>query len=133
MMANFNFFLYTFRYTCDSTENKLTLRHFLLTWFRSNHVKSSYLLNKFAYIINAVFLIEYPSRGWDNFFDNFLSLCQTQDDCNLFLRILLQINSDVADREIAHTPKVIFSNFFWIFSFYLHLLKLSIFFSLTTW
>lgn len=53
-----------------------------------------------------MFLIEYPSRGWDNFFDIFLSLCQSQENCNLFLRILLQINADVADREISHTPKV---------------------------
>lgn len=94
------------RYELDTVENKTFLRQFLSNWFTSAPNSSAFVLNKFASIVDIVFLVDFPSRRWNTFFHDFLVLCQTQSHCDLFLRILLQINSDVADREIPRSAKV---------------------------
>lgn len=95
------------RYEDDSEENRSKLRQFIFSWFTSNNHTSNYILNKFAYIVNSVFLVDFPRQKWNTFFTDFLGVCHTQQNCDLFLRILLQINGDVAEREIPRSPKVI--------------------------
>jgi hypothetical protein len=56
--------------------------------------------------VNSVFLIDFPLQKWNTFFSDILALCLNKKNCDLFLRILLQINADVADREIPRSPKV---------------------------
>ena len=95
-------------YETDIPENQATLRQFLFNWFTAANNISTYILNKFAVLVDAVFLIDFPNQRWNSFFHDFLVLCQTQKHCDMFLRILLQINVDVADREIPRTIKVNF-------------------------
>lgn len=94
------------RYESDVAENQAALRQFVFAWFTSAPCDSVYILNKYALLVDAVFLVDFPSQRWNSFFHDFLALCQTQKHCDLFLRILLQINADVADREIPRTAKV---------------------------
>ncbi|RWS27432.1 Exportin-T-like protein [Leptotrombidium deliense] len=92
-------------YELDDESNRNVFRQFVFSWFSVNEVNSIYILNKFAYIVNTLFLFDFPSQRWNTFFQDFLAVCQNQRNCDLFLRILLQINADVADREIPRTPK----------------------------
>ncbi|RWS07338.1 Exportin-T-like protein [Dinothrombium tinctorium] len=94
-----------FRYETDEECNRALLRQFVFSWFTSNQCNSVYILNKFAYIVNTLFLLDFPTQRWNTFFHDFLALCQSQRHCDLFLRILIQINSDVADREIPRSQK----------------------------
>ncbi|KAI1301918.1 Exportin-T [Halotydeus destructor] len=93
------------RYQSDTAENQAALRQFVFSWFTSTTFSSAYILNKYAVIVDEVFLVDFPANRWGTFFHDFLVLCQTQKHCDLFLRILLQINVDVADREIPRSPK----------------------------
>ncbi|CAG2105834.1 unnamed protein product, partial [Medioppia subpectinata] len=93
------------RYSSDSDERRAVLRRFIFEWFNCNHFSSNYILNKLAYIVNSVFLLDFPLQKWNTFFADILSVCQNQQNCDLFLRILLQINGDVADREIPRSAK----------------------------
>lgn len=67
---------------------------------------ASFLVNKFAAIVVRVFLLDYPTGQWDSFFYDFLSNCRGERTCHIFLRILLQINLEIADRELSRTIKV---------------------------
>ncbi|XP_054160885.1 exportin-T-like [Oppia nitens] len=93
------------RYSSDSEDNRTLIRQFIFHWFNTKHLTLNYIENKFAYIVNSVFLVDFPLQKWNTFFTDILSLCQNQENCDLFLRILLQINADVADREIPRSQK----------------------------
>ncbi|XP_053377142.1 exportin-T-like isoform X1 [Mercenaria mercenaria] len=65
----------------------------------------SFLRNKVSQIISLAFVIDYPVR-WVRFFSDLLqSLSIGHLAVDMYLRILLQIDSEVVDREIVHTPQ----------------------------
>lgn len=116
------------RYDQDNEQNRLVLRQFVGNWFsQSSSVSNSngvgectgdtgvsatsipkvpYIFNKYAAIVTQIFLLDFPFGRWDSFFFDFLTNCKTEQCCELFLRILLQINLEIADRELARTIKV---------------------------
>lgn len=62
-------------------------------------------MNKFATIVDDIFLVDFPTRRWDTFFHDFMRLCHSPETCFLFLKILQSINADIADRELNKTAK----------------------------
>lgn len=99
--------LLLFRYTVDSDENRQALNHLVLSLFEQDFLfTSSFLQNKYAHLVNAIFLTDYPQQRWNSFFKDFLSRCDGRSKCDIFLRILTQINLDIADRDIPRTNKV---------------------------
>ncbi|XP_022238268.1 exportin-T-like isoform X1 [Limulus polyphemus] len=97
------------RYIHSKEEEQQFLRHFIKHWlqFQSHAgvVHEVFIRNKIAQLVCLVFLADYPHR-WPKFFDNVLELLTLgPPGVDYYLRILLAINSDVADREIARTQK----------------------------
>lgn len=116
----------------DIPENQRSVRQFIFSWFNtsssgssvSNHNGSSggnglssssgilgsnhsmVILNKFAQVVDFVFLADFPNGKWNSFFQDFMSVCLNEKNTYLFLKILMQINSDIADRELNKTQKV---------------------------
>ena len=67
----------------------------------------SFIRNKVAQIISLAFVHDYPHR-WPSFFSDLLqTLSPNHQSVDIYLRVLLAIDSDVVDREIAHTQEVI--------------------------
>ncbi|XP_067683887.1 exportin-T-like [Haliotis asinina] len=65
----------------------------------------NFLRNKVAQIVSLAFIVDYPHR-WQTFFADLLStLALGHLAVDMFLRILLAIDSEVVDREIVHTPQ----------------------------
>ncbi|KAI7697392.1 Exportin-T [Sarcoptes scabiei] len=93
------------RYENDVDENRLIINRLIFALFEKESFESNFLQNKYAHLVNTLFLIDFPQQKWHNFFRDFLSRCKTQMTCTLFLRILVQINLDIADREIPRTAK----------------------------
>lgn len=98
--------LITPRYTLDTEENKRALKHLIFTLFDTNIFTSIFIQNKYAHLVNSIFLADFPLQKWNSFFNDFLTRCDGQVKCDIFLRILIQINLDIADREIPRTTKV---------------------------
>jgi exportin-T len=71
----------------------------------------NFLRNKVSQIISLAFVVDFPAR-WVGFFSDLLqSLSIGHLAVDMYLRILLQIDSEVVDREIVHTPQVCFMVF----------------------
>lgn len=92
----------------DQNNDRIILCHFIITLFEKEILQTNYLQNKYAHLVNTLFLIDFPYQKWPTFFNDFLKRCETRLKCELFLRILIQINLDIADREIPKTAKVSF-------------------------
>ena len=69
---------------------------------------TSFIQNKYAHLVNSIFLTDFPLQKWNSFFKDYLSRCDGKVKCDIFLRILIQINLDIADREIPRTTKVLY-------------------------
>lgn len=96
----------THRYESDGEDNKSFLKQFVCSWFSSNQSQSGLILNKFAQVVVALFLIDYPQRKWDPFFRDLMALCRSETQFLLFLKILYQINTEIADRELNKSAEV---------------------------
>ncbi|XP_064605610.1 exportin-T-like isoform X2 [Liolophura sinensis] len=64
----------------------------------------SYLLNKVAQIFSLAFVVDYPQR-WSSFFTDLFQSLTGPGTVDLYLRIMLAIDSEVVDREIVHSPQ----------------------------
>jgi len=66
----------------------------------------SFIRNKAAQVFSLAFIIDYPSR-WPGFFMDLIQTLQWGPRAvDMYLRILLAIDSEVVDREITHTAMV---------------------------
>ena len=66
----------------------------------------SFICNKAAQLFTLSFLVDYPQR-WPDFFGDLLkSLNMGEAATDMYLRVLEAIDSEVVDRDIAHTPQV---------------------------
>ncbi|KAK2148689.1 hypothetical protein LSH36_487g04031 [Paralvinella palmiformis] len=88
----------------DVTQNVKT---FLLTWLQQQSCgpaqDKSFIRNKAAQVFSLAFIIDYPSR-WPGFFMDLIQTLQWGPRAvDMYLRILLAIDSEVVDREITHT------------------------------
>lgn len=94
------------RYATDMESQQVLLKQTILLLFDKDMFDSNYLQNKFASLVNSVFLVDFPVQKWANFFKDFLQKCNSPVKCDVFLRMLIQINYDIADKEIPRTNKV---------------------------
>ena len=68
--------------------------------------EKSFILNKVAQLFTNVCMIDYPRR-WSLFFDNLVeSVTLGPSAVDLYLRVLLAVDGEVVDRDIAHTDQV---------------------------
>ncbi|XP_067120441.1 exportin-T-like isoform X2 [Centruroides vittatus] len=97
------------RYEQSDATQQQQIREFICYWIRtqpeSHKGEETFIKNKVAQLVSMVFLIDYPHH-WPSFFADLLqTLSFGPSATDYYLRILLAINSDVADREIARTQK----------------------------
>ncbi|XP_076106455.1 exportin-T-like isoform X2 [Mytilus galloprovincialis] len=65
----------------------------------------SFIRNKIGQIISLAFVQDYPHR-WPSFFTDLLqTVSPNHHSIDIYLRVLLAIDSDVVDREIVHTAE----------------------------
>lgn len=94
------------RFELDSEENRFLVKQYVCNYFvAKKYDYQSFLLNKYASIVNSLFQVEYPLRKWPTFFSDFLAQCNDKHSCSLFLRILDQINVEIGEREHILTVK----------------------------
>ena len=68
--------------------------------------EKTFILNKVAQLMALVFIVDFPGR-WPSFFTDLLSTLQHGVPCtDLYLRVMLAIDSEVVDRDIPHTEQV---------------------------
>uniref|UniRef100_A0A2R5L8T3 Exportin-T n=1 Tax=Ornithodoros turicata TaxID=34597 RepID=A0A2R5L8T3_9ACAR len=85
------------------------MRNFISQWLQMkvyhDGLEPVFVRNKMAQLVCRVFLCDYPAR-WPEFFTHLLSsLSLGAPAVDSYLRTLLAINGDVADKDIPHTPK----------------------------
>lgn len=69
-------------------------------------VEKSFILNKIAQLFSYACLVDYPQR-WSLFFDHLVeSTSLGPAAVDLYLRVLLAIDGEVVDRDIARTDEV---------------------------
>jgi exportin-T len=68
-------------------------------------MESAFLVNKFAQVVALLCLTDFPARRWDSFFHDFMRLCNNERSFTIFLKMLQQVNQDIADREFSKTQK----------------------------
>lgn len=98
-------------YATASPADQQLLRSFLVSYLRKQvSVKSGvvkpYLDNKLSQVFALALVVDYPSR-WPSYFRDLLGmLAQDERSVHVYLAILMAIDSEVVDRDIAHTPQV---------------------------
>lgn len=94
------------RFELDSDDNRFLVKQYVCNYFVvKKYDHQSFLLNKYASIVNSLFQVEYPAGRWSSFFADFLAQCNDKESCSLFLRILDQINVEIGEREHILTAK----------------------------
>nr|XP_006817588.1 PREDICTED: exportin-T-like [Saccoglossus kowalevskii] len=71
----------------------------------SNKQEKMFICNKAAQLLSMVFVIEYPHKWMTFFTDLHRLLSYGVKAVDLYLRILMAIDSEVVDREIVHTTE----------------------------
>lgn len=90
--------------------NDCGLHHSLQVY--SQTTEKVFIRNKVAQVVCWVFLLDYPSN-WPEFFSDLLNTLSLGGPAiDIYLRILLAINGDIADRDIPHTAKACLSCLF---------------------
>ncbi|KAL3853848.1 hypothetical protein ACJMK2_017348 [Sinanodonta woodiana] len=65
--------------------------------------EKSFLKNKMSQIVSLAFVVDYPHR-WPDFFSDLLSIIKWGlRQVDMYLRVLLAIDTEVVDRDIVHT------------------------------
>lgn len=87
----------------EQTVFRQHLSHWMTTLCMCTEPEKVYILNKTAQILALVFVVDYPTR-WPSFMADLLSVLQIGPHAvNLYLKILLAIDTEVVDREVMHS------------------------------
>uniref|UniRef100_T1JL81 Exportin-T n=1 Tax=Strigamia maritima TaxID=126957 RepID=T1JL81_STRMM len=100
------------RYERTDAGQQNYLREFLLQWIQCNANKSEkpFVKNKVAQILALLFLMDYPHK-WHSYFSDVLQTLKFGPRAvDVYLRVLMAIDSEVVDREIVHSAKEIERN-----------------------
>lgn len=96
-------------YEIAKENDQQAMRSFISQWIQlqvySPTAEKVFIRNKVAQLVCWVFLLDYPSRWPDFFLDLLNTLSLGGPAIDMYLRILLAINGDIADRDIPHTAK----------------------------
>ncbi|CAN7989362.1 unnamed protein product, partial [Ixodes hexagonus] len=96
-------------YETAKENDQQAMRSFISQWIQlqvySPTPEKVFIRNKVAQVVCWVFLLDYPAR-WPDFFPDLLNTLSLGGPAiDMYLRILLAINGDIADRDIPHTAK----------------------------
>lgn len=94
--------------TADPADQQL-LKQTLMTWLHVQTVatqeEKSFVRNKAAQLFSLMFIHDYPHK-WPTFFTDLLQMLQVGEAAvDMYLRVLLAIDTEVVDREIIHTQE----------------------------
>lgn len=94
------------RHVSSSDDDILALHKCLLTWMQPTEKAvdvAPFIKNKMAQIYALVFVVDYPSK-WPHFFATLLECVQSAHiwSVDLYLRVLLAIDSELVDRQVVH-------------------------------
>ncbi|XP_071816204.1 exportin-T-like [Apostichopus japonicus] len=97
------------KYSTASQEDRLNIQNLLITWLQMSAYapteEKMFIKNKVAQLFSLVFVQDYLNH-WPTFFQDLLQyLSHGPPVIDVFLRILLAIDIEVVDRDIAHTPE----------------------------
>lgn len=97
------------KYSTASQDDRLNVQNLLMTWLQMNAFNPAeekmFIKNKVAQLFSLVFVQDYPNH-WPTFFQVLLQyLSQGPRVIDIYLRILLAIDIEVVDRDIAHTQR----------------------------
>ncbi|XP_065889699.1 exportin-T-like isoform X2 [Dysidea avara] len=98
------------RHATTNEETSVKLRELVMSWmqepFISGPVEKNFVKNKMAQLYAMVCVIDYPSR-WGSFFSDLLTCVSSGNLAviDLYLRVLLAIDTEVVDRDFIHTPE----------------------------
>jgi len=96
------------RYARAGLEEQQKLKAFLMGWLNAHCQQPSkdktFICNKAAQMFALVFVVDYPSR-WPTFFSDLLTVAGSRGAPAvwIYLRVLMAIDTEVVDRDIAHT------------------------------
>ncbi|XP_035825468.1 exportin-T isoform X2 [Aplysia californica] len=97
------------RYVQASSEDKTSMKGFIMACLDMEANASSqskpFLRNKLAQVVSLAFVVDYPQH-WPNFFnDTLVTLTHGPLAVDMYLRVLMAIDGEVVDRDIAHTAE----------------------------
>ncbi|XP_070558298.1 exportin-T-like isoform X2 [Ptychodera flava] len=97
------------RYRTVPSAQQTQLREMLLRWLQvqsmSGKSEKTFIRNKAAQLFSLVFVIDYP-HNWLSFFSDLHQLLNYGSKAvDIYLRILMAIDTEVVDREILHTAE----------------------------
>ncbi|XP_077981134.1 exportin-T-like [Glandiceps talaboti] len=97
------------RYRTEDPAHQTQLKEMLLQWLQQQCVseksEKTFIRNKAAQLFSLVFVIDYPHK-WPSFFTDLHHLLNYGSKIvDIYLRILVAIDTEVVDREIVHTDE----------------------------
>lgn len=97
------------KYSTASQEDRQSIRNVLVTWLHMTAVseveEKMFIKNKVAQLMSLVFVQDYLGQ-WPTFYSDLLQMLQLGPKfIDMYLRILLAVDIEVMDRDIAHTPE----------------------------
>nr|XP_033813574.1 exportin-T isoform X3 [Geotrypetes seraphini] len=98
-----------FKYSELTVNQQQLIRETLVAWLQAQMLNAqpekTFIRNKAAQVFALVFISEYLTK-WPKFFFDILSVvCLNPRGVDLYLRILMAIDTEVVDRDIVHTPE----------------------------
>ncbi|XP_006633701.1 exportin-T [Lepisosteus oculatus] len=98
-----------FRYAVLSAAQHQLIRETLVKWLQSQLINAQpekvFIRNKAAQVFALMFVTEYLTK-WPKFFFDILTVVGLNPrGLDLYLRMLMAIDEEVVDRDIAHTPE----------------------------
>ncbi|XP_040265104.1 exportin-T [Bufo bufo] len=98
-----------FKYAELTALQQQLIRETLITWLQAQMLNSqpekTFIRNKAAQVFSLVFVTEYLTT-WPKFFFDILSVVGLNPrGVDLYLRILMAIDTEVVDRDVIHTPE----------------------------
>ncbi|XP_004700862.1 exportin-T [Echinops telfairi] len=98
-----------YKYVELNTVQQQLIRETLISWLQAQmvnpHPEKTFIRNKAAQVFALLFVTEYLTR-WPTFFFDILSVVDLNSrGVDLYLRILMAIDSELVDRDVVHTSE----------------------------
>ncbi|KAG8514161.1 Exportin-T, partial [Galemys pyrenaicus] len=99
----------TYRYSELTTVQQQLIRETLISWLQAQMLnpqpEKTFIRNKAAQVFALLFVTEYLTK-WPKFFFDILSVVDLNPrGVDLYLRILMAIDSELVDRDVVHTSE----------------------------
>ncbi len=97
------------RYPKSNPDEQNLLKQFMSTWLQLQTTRraneKNYLTKKAAQLFALVSLIDFPTK-WPSFFIDLMATASwSTGNADFYLKVLLEIDNEIVDREIPRTPE----------------------------